>query len=172
MKRYKKKMKIKDKIKKLEKSQKFLKWKKDNPDSYLVHVFAMLGDGDDKWQIGYYDKKRDKITSFVIGEKTEIIPESDIFKKEKTKISKLNIGKVKVDFSKANELTNSFQREKYPNETPIKKIFVLQNVENNQLWNITFVSKQFNTLNMKLDAETGKIRKQELVSLFKLGKQT
>ena len=97
-------------------------------------------------------------------------PESEVFKKEKTVVKRLDIKKVKKDFEDAVSIANKFQREKYSTEIPIKKIVVLQNIDFGQIWNITFISKTFNTLNMKIDAGSGKVKKHELVSLFSMGK--
>ena len=74
------------------------------------------------------------------------------------------------DFEDAVSIANKFQREKYSTEIPIKKIVVLQNIDFGQIWNITFISKTFNTLNMKIDAGSGQVKKHLLVSLFSMGK--
>lgn len=156
-------------MKKLGKSKTFQEWQENNKKCYLSHVFIMLGDKEDL-QVGYYNKEKDKITSFIIDEKIEVSQESDVFKKDRKIVEKLDINKVKIDFEDALQIANKFQRENYSKEIPIKKIIVLQNLEIGQVWNITYISNSFNTLNIKIDSETGKIKSHELVSLFKLGK--
>lgn len=162
-------MKLKDVLEKLGKSKTFQEWQKSNKKCYLSHVFIMLGEKED-CQVGYYNKEKDKITSFIIDEKIEVSQESDIFKKDRKIVEKLDIDKVKIDFEDAVKIANKFQRENYTKEIPIKKIIVLQNLEIGQVWNITYISNSFNTLNIKIDAKTGKIKNHEIVSLFSFGK--
>lgn len=162
-------MKIKEIVEKVEKSEAFREWKKQHKDSFLVHLFMMY-DEKESYQVGYYDKKKDMITSFSVDDEIMASPESEVFKKEKTVVKRLDIKKVKKDFEDAVSIANKFQREKYSTEIPIKKIVVLQNIDFGQIWNITFISKTFNTLNMKIDAGSGKVKKHELVSLFSMGK--
>jgi len=164
-------MQLKKTIEKLEKSRTFMDWKKNNQDCYLSHVFVMPGDSKDEWQVGYYNKDRDKITSFMIGKNIQASHESDIFKKDRKIVERVDIEKVNIDFDDAVSIANDFQREKYSKETPIKKIIILQKLEIGQVWNITYVSNTFNTLNIKIDAKTGKIKQHELTSLFSLGKK-
>ena len=156
-------MKIKELIKTLEESKEFKDWKKDNKDSYFVHIFVM--DSQSK-QIGYYNPKNNKITSFIIEKPIKIMPEEDPFKKEKTKIKQLDIEKVKLDYDKALETAKSFQKEKFSEHKPIKTIAILQNLLNKNLWNITFVTQSLNTLNIKIDAATKKIIEHKLTSLM------
>ena len=47
-----------------------------------------------------------------------------------------------------------------------KTIAILQNIELGQLWNITLVTSSLKTINIKIDAKTGKTIKHELISLF------
>ena len=52
-------------LKKLEESEEYRKWKAKN--RILAHGFTVLNDKYEEaeaWQIGYYDKKKDKITTF------------------------------------------------------------------------------------------------------------
>lgn len=161
-------MKIKELLKTLEQSKEFKDWKKLNKDSYFVHIFIMSEQGN---QIGYYNPKNNKITSFIIEEQIKIMPEEEPFKKEKTKIKPLDIEKVKIDYDKALETANNLQKEKFSEHKPVKTIAILQNIENKDLWNITFITQSFNTLNIKVDAATNKIIEHKLTPLmqFKAG---
>ena len=61
------------------------------------------------------------ITSFTVDDEIIASPESEIFKKEKTAIKKLDLENVKKDFDDAVFIANKFQEEKYSKEIPIKK---------------------------------------------------
>jgi len=54
---------------------------------------------------------------------------------------------------------------------PVKIIAILQNLENlGNVWNLTFVIAAFNTLNMKINAENGKIVEHKLSSILSFKK--
>ncbi|NQV08845.1 hypothetical protein HQ529_03270 [Candidatus Woesearchaeota archaeon] len=163
-------MKIKKLVEKLTNSKTFKDWKKQNKECYITHLFAMLEEKIE-WQIGYYNKKHDMITSFIIGDDVTISDESEVFKKDKKAVEELDINKVKIDFDKAVKTADKFQKEKYPTETPMKKIIILQSIDG-QIWNMTYVSRNFNTLNMRIDSETGEMKSHELSSLLSLGKMS
>ena len=74
---------------------------------------------------------------------------------------------MKKDFGEALVIAKRLQQEKYPNEKSIKDIVVLQALEVGQIYNITFVTQTFKTLNIKLDSSTCKLISDELISLIK-----
>jgi len=165
-------MQVKKLMKKIESNSEFKEWKKKNKKDYLVHIFNMF-DKTNKgvFQIGYYNSNKDKITSFII-EKNDIklMPEENIFKKPKSKIKKLNITKVKIDFKAALDKAVKFQKKKYK-VLPIKTIIILQNLPIGQVYNITFVTQAFQTVNIKIDSSDGNILKHEIVDLMQFDKQ-
>jgi len=157
-------MEIKEIIKNLENNQRFKEWKKDNNFSSLVHVFKLLDEPNkDAWQIGFYNPN-DTITTFVISKDIKIIPTEKIFKKPDSKIKKLDIEKINIDWNKALDLAQKLQKETYPAEKPIKTILILQNLDI-QVYNITLLTESFKTLNIKIDSDTGKIVSHDLKSL-------
>lgn len=165
-------MEIKEVIENLCSHSEFKEWKKTHKDCYLVHAFKMPDDANENiWQIGYYDKKKDKITTFFIEQgDVKIIPEEEVYKREKKAVKELDIDKVKINVNKALEKANEILKEKYK-EQVMKTVIILQNIEEGLVWNITFVTNSFKTLNIKVDAANGKVVKHELTSLmeFKAG---
>jgi hypothetical protein len=157
-------------LNKLKKSNIFIKWKNKNKNFYLTHGFLMIEPNCKKeWQIGFYNPKKDNIETFCVNEKVVKTPLEKVFKKKK-KINELDLNKVKFEFEKASKQADEIQKTKYPKHNPVKKIFIIQNLDLGQVWNITYVTNTFNTLNIKLDSETGKVIKHELISLFRLDK--
>ncbi len=158
---------IRESVKKLEASNEFKEYKKNNPKSYLVSSFSILEEED--WEIDYYNPVKKLVTSFLVRERIKTKPESQAFQEREETISELDLKKVKIDLDKALEILENFRDKKYPNETADKKIIVLQNLKKfGQIWNITYLTNSFKTLNVKIDAEKGKILSEKLSSLISL----
>lgn len=164
-------MELKDKLSKLEQSKVFIEWKKNKSDSYLAHIFRMLDEANkDIWQFGYYNKD-DTITTFIMDvEKVNELPEQEIFKKDKHKLEPLVMDKVKLGFDKVVEKSTNLQQEKYKSHPVMKTIIILQIVEEGQVFNVTFVTQTFNTINIRIDSSSGEIVKEKLSSLMEMAK--
>ena len=68
---------------KLVNSKEFQNWQKNN--SYLTHFYCQLNNSFKQltpWEIGFYNKKTDKITVFNVAQTIEIKPEDTAFKKQ------------------------------------------------------------------------------------------
>ena len=156
-------MEIKDIVTRLESSSEFEEWAKENKASYLVHVFKMMDELNKYiWQVGYYNRNN-TITTFIIEkDDVKIVPEEKIFKPGKEKIKRLDVSKVKIDLEKALEIADKLQKTEYKGNDPLKIIVILQNIESKTLYNITYITQTFNTLNMRVDAGNKKILKKEL----------
>jgi hypothetical protein len=162
---------FKDALKILEKSSEFKNWKKKNPNTYLSYGFYVIESTDVNWKIGYYDRKKDKLTSFDVGSKIKIEPDEEVFKKEKEKkVEKLNLNEVKLDLSDAVSITQQLQEEEFATEKPTKIIAILQKIDMGQIWNITYLTLNFNTLNFKIKTETGRVLEKKLNPLMEFRK--
>ena len=165
-------MEFKKALSKLEESSEFKKWREKNKDDYFSYAFCELSDAGGEWQIGYYNKKNDKITTFVINEKIEIMPQEEVFKKPDMKVNKIDLNKVKLTFAEIVDKAIEFQKENYPKEVVDKTIAILQNLEEfGNVWNITFITRSFNTLNIKMNAGNSKVLKHKLSSIFEFRKE-
>jgi len=160
---------FKDALGELKKSSTFKAWMKKNSKCYLSYGFFVIDNEDTHWKIGYYDKSKDRVTSFDVGKSIKIEPDEEIFKKDKKAVRKLHPKNIKLDLADAVALANSIQKEEFANENPIKIIAVLQNIEKNEVWNLTFLTQNFNTLNFKIKADTGRVIDKKLVSLMQFG---
>lgn len=156
-------------LKDLEQKDEYKKWKKGNKDAFLSYVLRVIENPpNNEWQIGFFNKKNGKITTFTLdNNKVRIDNDEDIFKKEEDIIKRLEIGKIDYSLIKAAKLAEEFQGKNYPSEKPIKIISILQNLpELDNVWNFSFITKSFNTLNIKVSAETGRILKHSLSQIF------
>ena len=96
-------MELKPALKKLQESQEFKKWQLKNKSTYFSYAFKILQEMDtDEWQIGFYNKKKERITTFVIGSSSiKVRAEEEVIKKEDTKINEIHLGKVNIAFEDA-----------------------------------------------------------------------
>jgi len=147
--------------KKLEEHNEFKKFMRDNKDYYLVHILVQEVQND--LEVGYYNPKKDKIMIFKINPFTKG-KEEDVFKEGKT-ISKLDIKKIKINYSEAQELAKNIIKKEHSAEIIGKQIILLQTISE-QLWNMTYVCKSMNIINIRINAETGIIVRNNKSSLL------
>ncbi|MBI2542011.1 hypothetical protein HYV80_04845 [Candidatus Woesearchaeota archaeon] len=161
-------MDLKPAFKKLEESQDFKKWNNKHKGTYFSYAFKIPQEMPNEWQLGFYDRKKDKITTFVVADGLiKIRPEEEIFKKEEMEINKVQLDKVNLTFDSAIAKADEFQQKTYPKDKSIKTIAILQNIEKlGNVWNITYITEAFNTLNMKIDASSGRVLEHNLSSVF------
>jgi len=161
---------FKDALKILEKSSEFKNWKKKNPNTYLSYGFYVIENEDVNWKIGYYDSRKDKLTSFDVGSKIKIEPDEEVFKEKEKKVEKLNLEDIKLDLGDAISIAQELQEEEFATEKPTKIIAILQKIDTGQVWNITYLTQNFNTLNFKIKTETGRVLEKKLNPLMEFRK--
>ena len=128
---------FKDALKILEKSSEFKKWKNKNKSNYLSYAFYVIDNEDVNWKIGYYDSKKEKLTSFDVGSKIKIEPDEEVFQEKKRKVEKLDLKKIKLDLSEAITISKQLQEEEFATENPTKIIAIL--LEFQLIMNMYFV---------------------------------
>ena len=155
-------------LNKLHESDIFNNWKTKN--AILTYGFLMISpDIKEEWQIGYYNKTSDKIIAFTVADEITQNPESEVFKDKKT-VLELDFTSIKINMDKAIIKADELQKSKYKAHDPVKKMVIIQKLSLGQVWNITYITKTFKTLNIKVDAKTGDILKYDLLDLFKFDK--
>jgi hypothetical protein len=160
-------MQIKDVVDKLINTKEFKEWKDSHNKSYLAHLFNLNDDlNKNIWQIGFYNPN-DTITTFILeGNDIKIVDDEKVFKKTKKKVHKLDVDKVNIDFDRALKIADEFQKNNYKGNDPSKVILILQNVADNIIYNITYITIAINILNIKIDACSGEIISHELNPLM------
>jgi len=161
-------------LNRLKKSQAFKQWiegSNGNAESYLAHCFVMYdGQKENEWQFGYYVPCRDRIVTFNVSREISVGPESEIFKEGENALDKLEIGNVNIDARDAIDSARKLQEQKYPMDKPQKTILILQSIGGEPIYNITFVTAVFNTLNIKVNAKSGEVISDKISSIMSLGK--
>ena len=154
----------------LREREEYKKWQEGRPGAKLVHLFLMLDPGKDvQYDIGFFDFDTKLMTSFIVDEtlsSLEISETKEVFSKDLSTIKPLDEGMIKVHYEDAVKTANELQKKEYAQHVPMKEVVVLQNLDIGQVWNITYITKTFQTLNIKVDAESGKIVEHNLHALF------
>jgi len=155
-------MAIKDIVFRVQNSRAYKKWQPKNPGFYLVHVFFM---SEQPIQVGYYNKELDKITTFEIGKsEVKVNPVSDVFK-EKGSIVQLEMDKIKIDRQRALDIFSDMKKENYDSAKLSKEIMILQEHQGTIIYNTTFFTTDFKTINCKIDATNGEVLGHDMNSL-------
>lgn len=152
----------------LEKTDEFSDFKKENPQSYFYAAFSMYENIEDaRWQFDYYDHDTGKVTSFELGDEIKLNTESKLFQKEKEDPKELNLDEIKIDLQEAFSIINNIKNDKYKNEHENKFIIVLQNINDKQVWNITYLTSEMHIINFKIDSTDGEIIEEKFDSLLR-----
>lgn len=161
-------MELKDSFEKLKSSDIFVKWKKECKEAYLSSCFIFLGkDVKHKelcnWQFDFYYDKTGRLTSFVVGDEITI-QEDRIFREDKNKPSEINIEDVKVEMDDA--IDKGLSVDEMKDKITNKQIIVLQKIEGNFVWNLSFLTNSFELFNVRIDVVKGDIISKEKTSLL------
>ena len=157
-------MDLKKKHQELENCTLFQEWKHEHPTAYLVHFFCI---NEDEVQIAYYEQEQDAITTFTLGKTFTKTVDKEILKEHKH-IPTLHIEKVGITEDGAKEAALSLQKQKYSGDQITKQIIVLQTIDNEAIYNMTFVTMTFKMWNVRVNAMSGKIIFEQMRSLMDL----
>lgn len=156
---------ISETIKKLEKSKEFTSWKKNYKKAYLAHAFKVIDNPG--WEIGYFNPGTNLITVFVVNGSITRNPDAEVFKEQEKLVNHLDIKKAKINEENALKNARKVLDENYKGTTVFKIFMILQDIDKiGQVWNITFVTEQFKTVNIKIDSSTGSCLSHKIVSLM------
>ncbi len=156
--------KLIEETKNLEEYKTFIK---SNPEAYLVHVFFMTNSNP---QIGFYSRSTKKVSTFDINsmDHSVIVHEEPPFQETEHDIKELDLSKIKIEFDRAIEIANNVKDEFYKKEMINRQVVILQHLDIGQIFNITFITQTFKTLNIKINAEREEVISHELANLIGL----
>ncbi|MBW3019110.1 PepSY domain-containing protein [Candidatus Woesearchaeota archaeon] len=151
---------------KLTANLRFKEWHEQNPDCFLAHGFMMLDEANkDQWQIGFYDPKTGKMKTFIVSENIQQMEEQEILKKGE--LAKLELSNVQINqedaMAKAEECFKKYK------QVPLKTFFIVQQVNGKTVYNVTFFTQAFNTVNIKVSALDGEILEETEQKLATFG---
>ncbi len=136
----------------------FKQWAKENNKFFLAHAFVMLDEANKNiWQFGYYCRDADKFSTFVVEEnEVNLIQNQEVFKGEGD-IKELRAEDVKLEADEMLKIGEKCKEEHYPNEEVFKTFYIIQNSAIGEIYNLTFLTKSFKAINIKISVEDGKI---------------
>lgn len=162
-------MELKQALERLNESKEYKDSIKENNDIFFSYALMTIEKKEiSPWQLGFYNKSTDKITTFVIGkDEIAVQKEEEVFKKPGMEVKPIDIEKAKLKFDEIIKKAEKFKKEEYPKEAISKTIAILQNLQGfGTIWNITFVTDSFKTLNLKINAENSEIISYNLESIM------
>ncbi|MFT4313326.1 MAG: hypothetical protein ACMXYA_02875 [Candidatus Woesearchaeota archaeon] len=155
----------------LQESQTYTDWKKDNPDFKLAHCFFMKDQKAQKdWHFGFINEKTEELINFIVGNEITFESHTELAKQPDQHVLPLDIDAVSVTLEEAEKkLLEVVDDENQGGVTTT--IFLLQNIPMiGTVWNVTAVTLTWKTLNVKIDAQTGDIKLKGTKSLFDVKK--
>ena len=169
-------MRFKEILSKVQSSDEFKKWYAEHDSAFFAHIFFTDEQTEEQtdvitYDVGYYVPTEDKIASFEVGDGVCLKDYSEVFKKPGTTLKKIEIEKIKISAEEALDKAKEEQEKKHSACQPFKRIVILQHLDVGQVWNITYITRTFKTLNIKVSAETGKIVEDKIHNIFEFDKQ-
>ena len=162
-------MELKQALERLNKSKEYKDSIKENKDIFFSYALMTIENNETSpWQLGFYNKATDKITTFVIGkDEIAVQREEEVFKKPGMEVKPIDMERAGKKFNEIIKKAEKFKKEEYPKETISKTIAILQNLgEYGMVWNITYVTDSFKTLNLKINAENSEVVHHNLESIM------
>ena len=124
----------------------------------FVSAFYMGDLEDIKWQVDFFEEG--VIHSFLPDDN---IKEDSLLSKEE--LQELDLDEIKVDLIHALQKVEKVRDEKYEGMSADKVIVILQRTKNT-IWNITWLTKNFKVFNVKVDAVSGEVLRENCESIM------
>ena len=158
-------MKIQPYVQKLESSQIYKKFRKENEESFVVAGFFVLDyeTGTNIHQIDYYVPSKKQVAAFNLDGEVEVRL-LDMMSKEKVP-QKLDI-KTKVDLDALRGILEDEMKNRNITETIKKCVAVIQMVDGKKLWVLSCVLSGMEILKAHVDDESRTVLKMEKASML------
>jgi hypothetical protein len=151
---------------KLEKSNEFKKFKSENPDAFLCAGFFIINFKDNKFEYSLDYRNDKQIFTFKIPENdSSIIAESQDLLLSPKPLDKINLD-VQVDIEDIKDIVEKTLSDNNIKNKLEEYIAVLQNLDNQLVWNLTIMCEGFTIINSLINAETSGIIKFEKKNLL------
>lgn len=164
-------MEFADIAKQLDTSKEFKVWRKENPKPFLAHAFKLLDEANqDTWQLGYYDAEKENITTFIVSAlHVEVIPNQEILRSPNA-IEPLEVKHIKIESEQILKQSREYHQLHHPRELVLKQFFIIQQINAETVYNVTFFFQSMKTLNLKFDAKDGKLLSNSFQTLMEMDK--
>jgi hypothetical protein len=139
----------------------FKNWKESHNNSFLASVFGMTGNED--MTLNYYDKDRDKMYSFSC--KSPCEPVEQDFVKSGEEIFPVRVEAIKLPMDEALKRSYGIAEKNYSEQRLVRTIFALQVLGGKLVWNITFLTADYKTINIRIDCISGDVIEHNIAKL-------
>src|SRR3989344_8821034 len=153
-------------IQRLDGASEFVAWHQKHPHDILTHIFVQKDDV----QVGFYSKEQGTMTTFVVGEVVKVLPDQEILKSD-DEVQGLVLSKVVLSFDDALKGAAELLKKEYSSEFQTQSFSILQTHDGEPIFNITFFTMSFSTINAKISAETGELLNHSIAKLADFIKQ-
>jgi len=151
----------------------FTEWNSLHKSCYLAHAFVMKDDkGEELWQFGYYNPETKKMTTFLneYG-KIKILAEQEVLESG-NKIETLTPEDVVITAEQMKASAQKILEENYKNQPVSKSFFIVQDIGGKgPLYNLTYFTMTFKTINIKINSKTGEVIEHSLMGLADFDKK-
>ncbi len=146
-------MEFQDIVRELQNTSRFNAWHAKHPDSFLAHIFVMQDDANKGlYHVGYF--ANNAITTFIVGRgNVEVIEDQEVAKPVERLIDPLDITLVKVSSKEILDASEKIRKEHYTKLLIMKSFFIVQSLEGTQIFNVTYMTQDFKTINIHLDMD-------------------
>jgi len=163
-------------LRRIEGSDEFKNFKRENDDSYLCSAFFVVDfeSQSETKQMDYYIPAKEKIASFLVDGDIKFNID-DVFQKNNRPLKEISKN-FKIDFSKAINIAKEnldILNEEEKNKTgkigklQLNKIIaILQNLNEEQIWNLTCMVGGTNMMLIHINAENGDVTKMDKADLM------
>ncbi|MFQ5620890.1 MAG: hypothetical protein ACE5FT_03530 [Candidatus Nanoarchaeia archaeon] len=148
-------MEFQDIVKQTENTSEFNAWRATHPEDFLAHIFVMLDEANKGiYQIGYFSQKNDRVSTFIVGKgQVQVAPDQEVAHVPGTTIAPLDITQVKASTEDITEAATNVLKEHYEKAPILKSFFIIQHLGGHQVYNFTYLTQDFQTINIRLDMD-------------------
>ena len=134
-----------------------------NDDLYLTSFMTQIASRDDApaWSLHFYDPIADAIYTY--DDPSSSVRGPDEVLKQADFIPELDVEHVTVPYEDA--LASAYEAA-LPETSFVRVIILLQVLDELETWNITFMNERFHSLNVRIDATSGRVISKEPFELF------
>lgn len=124
--------------------------------AFLAHAFVMVEGPIEEWQIGYFCEKDDRMISFIVADEPQELPPAEVLKSHDL-LKELDADNVTIAPEQALEAARNVNTAHYKGLPVIKTFYIIQDLGEGPIYNVTFITQAFTTMNVRISATDGKV---------------
>ena len=164
-------MELKDAIGILEKEASFNGWRGKHKDAFFAHAYVMEKPEGREWELGYFDPHDNMMEMFTIKDsKVSHEGATPVARAENAPpIKEVRMEEIQLTVGQAIERAEEIRKKEYSAEAPLRTFIIVQCIESGCIYNVTFFTKSFNVVNVKVSSKDGSVlrhSKEAMISGF------